>query len=112
MATSLTTCKQIKYEELPSFSEVFAAGTAAALVPIKSITRYSSQDTFEYIPVDSDEPGPVCVKLLTTLKGIQQGKIADTFGWNSKVEEVELSKYAAAGEEINGFNGGSVDALP
>lgn len=26
---------QIKYEELPNFSEVLAAGTAAALVPIK-----------------------------------------------------------------------------
>ncbi len=30
---------QIKYAELPNFQEVMAAGTAAALVPIRSITR-------------------------------------------------------------------------
>lgn len=102
---------QIKYEELPSFSEVLAAGTAAALVPIKSITRNSRGDTFSYIAADSEEPGPICLKLLTTLKGIQAGKIKDTFGWNSKVEEVDVKKYAA-GEQTNGVNGKSVDALP
>jgi branched-chain amino acid aminotransferase len=45
------------------------------------------------------------------LKGIQAGKIKDTFGWNSKVEEIDVSKYAA-GEQTNGVNGKSVDALP
>ncbi|KAE9381262.1 branched-chain amino acid aminotransferase II [Stipitochalara longipes BDJ] len=103
--------RSIKYEELPSFSEVLAAGTAAALVPIKSITRNSRNETFSYIPADSEEPGPICVKLLTTLKGIQAGKIKDTFGWNSKVEEVDIKKYTAA-ETTNGVNGESVDALP
>ena len=102
---------QIKYEELPSFSEVMAAGTAAALVPIKSITRKSDNKTTSYIPADSEEPGPVCIKLLTTLKGIQAGKIKDTFGWNSKVEEVDLKKYAI-GETTNGVNGANVDTLP
>jgi branched-chain amino acid aminotransferase len=95
---------QIKYGELPSFSEVLAAGTAAALVPIKSITRNSRGETFSYIEPDSEEPGPVCVKLLTTLKGIQAGKIKDTFGWNSKVEEVDIIKYTAS-EQTNGVNG-------
>jgi branched-chain amino acid aminotransferase len=71
---------KIKYEELPSFSEVFAAGTAAALVPIKSITMKSKGDKIVY-QGGSDEPGAVTMKLLTTLKGIQQGKIPDTFGW-------------------------------
>jgi branched-chain amino acid aminotransferase len=102
---------QIKYEQLPSFSEVFAAGTAAALVPIKSITRNSRNETFSYIPADSEEPGPIFVKLLTTLKGIQAGKIKDTFGWNSVVEQVDIKKYTA-GETTNGVNGKSVDALP
>jgi branched-chain amino acid aminotransferase len=102
---------QIKYEELPNFSEVLAAGTAAALVPIRSITRNSRNETFSYIPADSEEPGEICVKLLTTLKGIQAGKIKDTFGWNSKVEEVDIKKYSAS-EATNGVNGESVDALP
>jgi branched-chain amino acid aminotransferase len=102
---------QIKYEELPSFSEVLAAGTAAALVPIQSITRNSRNETFSYIPADSEEPGPICIKLLTTLKGVQAGKIKDTFGWNSKVEQVDVKKYTP-GETTNGVNGKSVDALP
>ena len=88
-----------------------AAGTAAALVPIRSITRRSDDVTSSYIPADSEEPGPVCLKLLTTLKGIQLGKIKDTFGWNSKVEEVDIKKYAA-GEQTNGVNGENVDKLP
>jgi branched-chain amino acid aminotransferase len=45
------------------------------------------------------------------LKGIQAGKIKDTFGWNSKVEEVDIKKYTT-GETTNGVNGKSVDALP
>jgi len=101
---------QIKYEELPSFSEVMAAGTAAALVPIKSITRKSRDETTSYIEADSEEPGPICIKLLTTLKGIQSGKIKDTFGWTSKVEEVDITKYAAG--EPNGVDGSTIDRLP
>ena len=88
-----------------------AAGTAAALVPIRSITRQSDSKTSTYIPSDSEEPGPICLKLLTTLKGIQLGKIKDTFGWNSKVEEVDVGKYAA-GEQTNGFSRENIDTLP
>jgi branched-chain amino acid aminotransferase len=88
-----------------------AAGTAAALVPIRSITRPSDNKTSTYIPESSDEPGPVCLKLLETLKGIQLGKIKDTFGWNSLVEEVDIKKYAI-GEQTNGVNWENVDKLP
>lgn len=51
------------------------------------------------------------MKLLTTLKGIQMGKIKDTFGWNLLVKEVASQKYAA-GEQTNGTNGVTVDKLP
>jgi len=102
---------QIKYEELPEFSEVLAAGTAAALVPIKSITRTSRNETTSYIKADSEEPGPVCVELLRVLKGIQQGKIEDTFGWTSPVSQVDATNYSA-GEQTNGVNGDNVDKLP
>jgi branched-chain amino acid aminotransferase len=53
----------------------------------------------------------MCIKLLTTLKGIQMGKIKDNFGWNLTVEEVDPQKYAA-GEQTNGVNGSSIDKLP
>lgn len=102
--------KKIKYEELPSFSEVFAAGTAAALVPIKSITRRSRSDKFEYIPEDSEQPGPVFEKLIATLQGIQRGKISDTFGWCEAVTEHDVTKFSTT-EAANGVNG-NVDKLP
>ena len=102
-------CRPIKYEELPSFTEIMAAGTAAALVPIKSITMRSKNAKFTYLE-GGNEPGPACIKLLTTLKGIQQGKIKDTFGWLDYVKEPKdfLKKPVENGVEING----NIDKLP
>ena len=104
---------QIKYDELSSFSEVMAAGTAAALVPIKSITMRSRNDEFKY-QGGSDEPGPACIKLLTTLKGIQQGKIEDKFGWLERVQQANRSEWEEnkAKEATNGVDKGMVDKLP
>jgi branched-chain amino acid aminotransferase len=87
-----------------------AAGTAAALVPIKSIMMESKGDKFVYRD-GSDEPGPACVKLLTTLKGIQQGKIEDTFGWLGKVQEpIGYSNVSSNGDALDGDN--TVGRLP
>ncbi|KAI0099693.1 aminotransferase [Nemania sp. FL0031] len=79
--------RTVRYDELPSFTEVLAVGTAGALVPIKSITRRSTGDVFTYNN-ESDERGPCCDKLLSILKDIQQGNIEDSFGWCTKVVEV------------------------
>lgn len=87
---------KIKYTELPSFAEVLAVGTAVALLPIRSITRQSSNETVTYIEDTSNEPGPVCLKLLTTLKGLQSGKVKDTFGWTYPVHMVDSNQYSAA----------------
>ncbi|KAI9695687.1 MAG: hypothetical protein M1836_006139 [Candelina mexicana] len=105
--------RPITYDELPSFTEIMAAGTAAALVPIKSITLKSRNDRFLY-QGGGDEPGPACVKLLTTLKGIQQGKIEDRFGW---LEEVKEAKGYSTRGSVNGTHdtdgiNGMVDKLP
>lgn len=67
---------------------MLAAGTAAALVPIKSITMESKGDKFLFRD-GSDEPGPVWTKLITTLKGIQLGKIEDKQGWLYRVDKPE-----------------------
>jgi branched-chain amino acid aminotransferase len=71
----------IPYAEIPQFDEVMAAGTAAALVPIKSITMRSRNDKFVFECGENDEGGEVCTKLVKTLKGIQAGEIEDIFGW-------------------------------
>ncbi|KAG6002888.1 hypothetical protein E4U21_002710 [Claviceps maximensis] len=116
--------RAILYNELPSFTEVFAAGTAAALVPIRSITRRrnnipasasrsasvslspslpadprvrsdAESDTITYIPEETDEAGPCCLRLLTHLQGIQLGKVADEFGWRCEVGEGDLNVEGA-----------------
>lgn len=96
--------RRIAYEELPEFSEVMAAGTAASLVPIKSITMKSRGDKFTY-PVPSDGgPGEVCRELLKVLKGIQQGVEKDRFGWNAVVQEPP--RGFADRKEVNGSQEG------
>ncbi|CAI7604567.1 unnamed protein product [Penicillium pancosmium] len=78
--------RRVGYEELGQFDEVFASGTAAALVPVRSITMRSRGDKFEYQSGEKGEGGEVCVKLLQTLRGIQSGGIADDMNWNYEVQ--------------------------
>lgn len=79
--------RPIKYQELKEFSEVFAAGTAAALVPIRSITRRvdGKEEVATYIKDGSEEPGPLFKKLLKHLKDIQLGRAEDSFKWRLPV---------------------------
>jgi branched-chain amino acid aminotransferase len=121
---STLTPKQIKYTELPNFTEVIAAGTAAALVPIRSITRRTSsllpahprvsvtegEETITYIPEGNEEPGAICVRLLSELKAIQLGKVEDKFGWRFEVTEADAKAVVAEAGEGNG-NGQTVDQL-
>ena len=88
--------RRILYEELDTFSEVMAAGTAAALVPLKSITMNSKDETFVY-----EAPGPVLTQLLDRYKAIQQGKVKDPFGWLDFVEDPK-DWQAKQGGQVNG----------
>lgn len=124
--------QQIKYTELPQFSEVMAAGTAAALVPIRSITRHfdpaspasissavkqhprlSTEDKSEkitYIQDSQEDAGPICLRLLSQLKGIQLGKVKDDFNWNAPVTEADGQKAEGAPKSTNG-EGQTVDQM-
>lgn len=105
--------RRITYEELPEFTEVMAAGTAASLVPIKSITMRSKGDKFSYPVPEDGGPGPVCKELLRVLKGIQQSVEKDQFGWNLVVKEPPAG-FASGTKELNGqINGTSakIDAI-
>ena len=104
--------RQILYEELPTFSEVMAAGTAASLVPVKSITMQTRGDKFDYPVNEALDPGPVCTKLLTTLKGIQMGKVKDQFGWNFVVTPPPKGFGEEDGEVNGDVKKGQVDQLP
>ncbi|KAH6650441.1 aminotransferase [Chaetomium tenue] len=111
--------RSIKYTELPAFQEVMAAGTAASLVPIRSITRRksaalparprvsftSTDETVTYTPDGYDHPGPLCVRLLDELKGIQLGKLEDKFGWRFEVTEADARKVVTEEKEGGDGNG-------
>lgn len=65
----------------------------------------------------SNEAGPATVKLLTTLKGIQQGKIKDSFGWLEYVKDpaatgLEQSKPTTNGVETDENVMTAIDHLP
>lgn len=107
--------RAVKYDELRDFVEVMAAGTAAALVPIKSITMRSKGETIEYLK--TEEPGPCCLRLLTSLKGVQNGKLRDEWGWCEDVTDADPKDYqtrgtGAGGDGSNGVNARNVDTLP
>ena len=75
----------IPYEELETFEEVNACGTAVVITPIGSITDKPALKSEEVTRVfHFGEPGvcgPVSSKLYHTLRGIQDGTVPDTHGW-------------------------------
>ncbi|EPS41729.1 hypothetical protein H072_4373 [Dactylellina haptotyla CBS 200.50] len=81
--------RAVAYDELSTFNEVVAAGTAAALVPIKSISQLSKDSKFTYL--EGEEPGPMMQELVRVLKGVQQGNEPDTFGWCQLVSDPSAS---------------------
>ncbi|EFY89355.1 hypothetical protein J3459_014944 [Metarhizium acridum] len=120
--------RSVKYAELPRFSEVFAAGTAAALVPIRSITRRkgpvsgslpagprvsstADADVVTYIPDEQADAGPICLKLLTHLQAIQLGKAKDEFGWRCIVGDKDLDVQGAVKEATGTATPQTVDQM-
>jgi branched-chain amino acid aminotransferase len=79
----IKTLLQIPFSSIGRFSEVLAVGTAANAVPIRSITRISTDERYEFEHHASKETGSGIVERLSN---IQRGLEADVFGWNWKVE--------------------------
>lgn len=61
-------------------TEVFACGTAAVITPVGYVKHQEGEFT-----VADGAPGPVTMRLREQLTGIQQGTIADTHGWMSRL---------------------------
>jgi branched-chain amino acid aminotransferase len=74
--------RPVPYDELETFEEVGACGTAAVISPIKKIVDDSNGKEYNY----GAEPGPVTTKLYEKLLAIQTGDAPDEFGWVSLVE--------------------------
>lgn len=70
-------CRKVPVEELETFEEVGACGTAAVISPIKRI--YDGDLDKEYLY--GSEPGPWSTKLYKKLQSIQDGDEPDPYGW-------------------------------
>jgi len=72
-------CRPVPYDEISTFEEVGACGTAAVITPIRNILDPDTKTTYEFC-LDG-KPGPVSTKLYQRLISIQNGDEPDTHGW-------------------------------
>jgi branched-chain amino acid aminotransferase len=76
--------RQVPVEELATFNETGACGTAAVISPIAKIFDPENNMIYEYCK--DGVPGPVSMKLYEKLTSIQTGDEPDQFGWVTIVE--------------------------
>lgn len=69
--------RPVPFDELESFAEVAACGTAVVATPVYEITRGDKVITIS----DPETSGPVLQKLYDTVQGIQYGVLPDKHGW-------------------------------
>ena len=75
--------RPIAEDELDSFEEAGACGTAAVISPISHLDDLETGKVYNF----GDKPGPWSTKLYETLRGIQYGTIEDKHGWATVVIE-------------------------
>ena len=74
----------VPVEELATFEECGACGTAAVISPISDIYDIENDINYSY----GTEVGKTCLKLYTALQDIQYGRAEDKHGWTRIVEGV------------------------
>ncbi len=75
--------RQIPEEELDTFEEAGACGTAAVISPISHIDDLETGKRYDF----GDKPGPISEKLYHKLRDIQYGIEEDKHGWTRVVIE-------------------------
>jgi len=76
--------RRVPFEELATFEEAGACGTAAIITPIKKIVDRSTGKEFDY----GENAGPVSSKLYKKLRGIQEGTFEDKHRWTEVLEGI------------------------
>ncbi len=74
--------RKVPVEELASFEEVGACGTAAVISPIKRIYDADIDKEYTY----GTEAGPMSTKLYEKLRAIQDGDDPDVHNWTTVIE--------------------------
>lgn len=76
--------RPVHIDELPTFEEAGACGTAAVISPIQRIDDYDKN--ISYVYSEDGKPGEWSTKLYNKLRAIQYGEEEDTRGWITIVE--------------------------
>lgn len=76
--------RPVPFDEIDTFEEVGACGTAAIISPIGEIADLDENKVYKFCK--DGKPGPVSTMLYNKLQGIQYGEEVDTFGWTEIVE--------------------------
>ena len=76
--------RPVAEEELLTFEEAGACGTAAVISPIERIDDV--EKGISYVISKDGKPGPISTKLYNKLRAIQYGDEPDEFGWITIVE--------------------------
>lgn len=74
--------RKVPVEELESFEEVGACGTAAVISPVKRVYDADIDKEYNY----GTEAGPMSTKLYEKLRAIQDGDEPDVHNWNTIIE--------------------------
>lgn len=77
--------RQIPEEELETFEEAGACGTAAVISPISYIDDLDTQKRYTFSK--DGNPGPISTKLYDHLRNIQYGVEPDVHGWTTVIIE-------------------------
>ncbi len=72
-------CRPVPIDELETFEEAGACGTAAVISPVERVDDLDENKS--YVFSKDGEAGPVCTKLYNKLRAIQYGDEPDTHGW-------------------------------
>ncbi len=76
--------RPVLLEELGTFEETGACGTAAIISPIRKIVDHDTGKVYRY----GDGAGPVSTKLYQQLRGIQEGLVEDIHGWTEVIDGI------------------------
>ena len=76
--------RHVRLDEIDTFEEAGACGTAAVISPIHKIQDRETGK--EYVISKDGKPGPWSIKMREYLMGIQYGEIEDKFGWCTIVD--------------------------
>lgn len=81
--------RDIPIEEMETFDEVLACGTAVVVTPVGSVTMFGKNEDDEakkFSFGDSNKTGAITKRLYDRVRAIQFGEEEDRYGWNFKIE--------------------------